>query len=186
MVKLFKFYLGFPVFKTGMRMMLLKDTFGLYPVNNWVRDHLYLNATTSPQKRSMCFREADVQMRFPPHDVHMTLAFPVQVLVHQFHVILPMHFGHYERDFHQREAGETKSQVSCVSRASVSPRIEERDDSLPSQAPTWTERKRLAGLLHIGAGRIGPSIWFELKRLVEILRIMRDGPGACVYFHLRI
>lgn len=50
----------------------------------------------------------------------------------------------------------------------------------------WTKREGLAGLLCVEAGGIGPSFWLELEGLVEIPRIMHDGPGACVYFSLRI
>jgi hypothetical protein len=55
---------------------------------------------------------------------------------------------------------------------------------LPTQASSWTQRKRLAGFFDVGVGWIQPSLGLEAERVVKVALVMGKSPGAGVYFCL--
>ena len=88
--------------------------------------------------------------------MHVTFAFPVNVLVNEIEIVPVQHFSENKRHF---DVGEVLS-----------------------QAPPRPERERLAGFFVVLALGVQPAIRLEEKRVMEIGRVVRHRPRGSVDF----
>ncbi len=102
--------------------------------------------------------KSDIQIWLPPHDMHLTLALPVQALIHELQIVLPEHLGQDQVDLHHRKAAIQTNPSARHARMGL---VWEWfvgslgwDHLLAAQTSPRPQRERLARFFDVGAAAV--------------------------------
>lgn len=83
-------------------IIIIDSTFyALYPTS--IHHSPFCRENGSWERRG-CRQKPNPQLRLPPHNMHMALTFPVEILVHEFQIVAVQDLGEDEGDFEFGEA----------------------------------------------------------------------------------